>query len=174
MARPPDPAADYERLKPRCIASLRRRAGGVGDHDADALYQTAWIALWHAVEQGRRVDDPAAFLLTVMYRRLLDERRRARRRPEVPLRTAVVDRTAGALGMPDLDGRDRLRAALDALAGATRGDEELRRVFELAWFAGMTRREAAQALGLPWGRPLQRRLDRASKRLRISLDVARR
>lgn len=151
--------ADYDRLKPACLAALRARHA-LSSHDADAVYQAAWIALWQATRAGRPVRDAERFLLAAMDRRWRDELRRPHRRHELPLQHALHT-PAPATDDPRLD---------DALETLTRAvqDERLRAILALSRLTGLTREQAAAAVGLPWDRRLQKRLDRASRRLRAS------
>src|SRR5829696_3999625 len=73
-------AAEFEQLRPRAFAIAYRMLGSVSD--AEDVVQEGLLRLHRAVESGEQVDNPGAYLATVVTRLAIDELRSARVRRE--------------------------------------------------------------------------------------------
>src|SRR5664279_3076018 len=73
---------EFEGLRKRVIGDVSQRLPAVGARldasDLDACYSQAWQGLYTAVLDGARIDNPAAWLALVTYRRAIDEHRSRR------------------------------------------------------------------------------------------------
>jgi len=131
---------------------------------AEEVVQDAFLALWR---QAPRFD-PArgqvrSWLLTIVHHRAVDAVRRRTARPERAMPDGAEEYLA-APGRPD----EQAEQALDAAAvreAVSLIPEDQRRTVEMAYFAGMTHVEIAEATGVPLGT--------VKSRLRIGLEKMR-
>jgi RNA polymerase sigma-70 factor, ECF subfamily len=126
------------------VWSLVRRACPDPDEAEDAV-QEIFVDVWKSA--GRY--DPAfgseaTFVATIARRRLIDRRRRERRRPHEPLSEALADPTAAS--QPELSAE----AALASRAVAELRPEQ-RRVLLLSACEGLSHGEIARELSMPLG-----------------------
>jgi RNA polymerase sigma-70 factor (ECF subfamily) len=126
------------------VWSLARRACPDPDEAEDAV-QEIFVDVWKSA--GRY--DPAGgsevtFVATIARRRLIDRRRREKRRPREPLSEALADPGAGE--RPELSAE----AALASRAVAELRPEQ-RRVLLLATCEGLSHGEIARELSMPLG-----------------------
>jgi RNA polymerase sigma-70 factor (ECF subfamily) len=117
--------SDFEVQRPRLVAIATRVLGSAAD--ADEVVQEAWLRL----ARTAAVDDPPAWLTTVVTRLCLDALRRRRTRSEfeasVPADPQPVDPEADALLAERVGGA--VQVVLDALAPAERAAFVLHDVF---------------------------------------------
>ncbi|WP_210490952.1 sigma-70 family RNA polymerase sigma factor [Patulibacter sp. SYSU D01012] len=143
-------AAEYDRLRPTVRAALAAKLARGGmtldDADLDAAYNQAWHTLHAKLAGGERIDSLGGFLTQAAYYRSVDEYRRMH-----PDRHADLDPDAA---LPDaapdvvdrLDDERRLREVVQGLR--ERLGERERKAAALCYLHGLTRREAAAALGV--------------------------
>ncbi|HEX5853609.1 MAG TPA: sigma-70 family RNA polymerase sigma factor [Solirubrobacteraceae bacterium] len=150
----------FEALRAGVVTSARARLRGIGvtldKDDLESCYASAWQGLYMAVLDGQEIDNPAAWLALVTFRRAVDEHRaRSRRAPG-----------GGDLGPLDLDvshGRAKLAAHEPDLAGEIDDRTKLRQLFEglrgrlgarereaavLCYLQGLSRAQAAERMGV--------------------------
>ncbi|MHB1538785.1 MAG: sigma-70 family RNA polymerase sigma factor, partial [Solirubrobacteraceae bacterium] len=149
----------FEQLRGSVLRSVGARLASSGvaldESDLEACYATAWQALYGAVLGGEEIESPSGWLVTVCFRRAIDEHR---------------SRSVRGLGV--LGGEGRSEAALDddgGFASVLDAKDGLLRLFEgisaldtrereaacLCYLHGLTRAEAARQMGLS-----QRRMER--------------
>jgi DNA-directed RNA polymerase specialized sigma24 family protein len=153
---------DYEALKAstlRSVASkLRSGAISVPEADLEDYYNQAWHALYGQLSEGGRIDNRAGFLVTVAYRRALDDLRRP---VPVPVELgAIAGRGVDDDTVERLDDRRRLREFVEALRDEL--DERERMAAGLCYLHGYTRPQAAEAMGLSEGR-MKKVMDEVSR-----------
>jgi DNA-directed RNA polymerase specialized sigma24 family protein len=151
---------EFRALRASVTASVRARLRACGaelDHgDLDACYAQAWQGLYAVTLRGEEVLDPAAWLAVATFRRAIDEHRAARRRGALaeanaheaglePL-TARVHCGHGADPAGELDRRVKLGHLFEALRLRLSARE--RRAFALCYLHGLSRAEAAAAMGI--------------------------
>lgn len=116
---------DFEAERPRLTAIATRILGSAAD--ADEVLQEAWLRL----SRTDNIDDPPAWLTTVVTRLCLDDLRKRRTRSEAeadaPADPALVDPEADALLAERVGGA--MQVVLDALAPAERAAFVLHDVF---------------------------------------------
>jgi DNA-directed RNA polymerase specialized sigma24 family protein len=152
---------EFEVLRSRVLGSVRGRLARSGvrldPHDLEACYAQAWQGLYGIVLGGREIENPAAWLTLVTYRRALDEHRV---RTRTPVAAGFVDGEEPPGAEPDLasalDDRIALRALIDGMRG--RLDAREREAAALCYLHGMTRAEAAARMGLS-ARRMQRLME---------------
>lgn len=145
---------EFEGLRARVLGAVRSRlrANAVQSEliDLDACYAIAWQGLYTAILEDEPIDNPAAWLAVVTFRRAVDEHRsRATERPAgdwVEL-AAGEDRLAIERDLAqELDNRLRLRQVFEALSVRLSAQE--RRAAALCYLQGLSRAEAAARLGI--------------------------
>jgi RNA polymerase sigma factor (sigma-70 family) len=154
----------FEQLRARVLGGVaaRLRSSGVqlDGGDLDACYSQAWQGLYAAVLDGRQVEDPAAWLALVTYRRAIDELR-SRKAPacarldrleaagKAPVGAGATAREPAA-GERDiaavLDDRAQLRQLFEALRARLSTREQ--QAATLCYLQGLSRAEAAERLGV--------------------------
>jgi RNA polymerase sigma factor (sigma-70 family) len=150
---------EFEAMRERVLravqARLRGSGGALSRCDLEACYAAAWQGLYMATLEGAHIDDPAAWLVLVTFRRALDERRARARGGELldvavstPRAPAGVDAVATReLDLAEeLDDRRRLRQLFEGLRG--RLGEREREAAVLCYLQGLTRAEAAARMGV--------------------------
>lgn len=159
---------DFELLRRRVLDGVQRRlrAGGVSLDRADLeeCYAIAWQGLYARMLEGREVDNPAAWLGVVTFRRAVDEHRSQRRARTTPVPLVVAggaradgaatevahptERVVGGGGdlAAELDDRLRLRQLFEGLRGRLSARE--REAATLCYLQGLTRAEAAARMGI--------------------------
>jgi DNA-directed RNA polymerase specialized sigma24 family protein len=151
---------EFRSLRASVIASVRARLRACGaelaDDDLDACYAQAWQGLYAVALEGEEVLDAAAWLSLATYRRAVDEHRAARRRQQ--LAAQLLGARTQALAAPraecaddadaagELDRRLKLGQLFEALRLRLSARE--RRAFVLCHLQGLSRSEAAAAMGL--------------------------
>jgi RNA polymerase sigma factor (sigma-70 family) len=149
----------FETLRDRVLSAVRRRlrAAGVSldDGDLDACYAQAWQGLFTVTLEGHEISNPAAWLVTVTFRRAIDEHR-SRRRLGWPWRERPGDRELAAAPQhatererdlaSELDDRARLRQLFEALRGRLSARE--REAAVLCYLQGLPRAQAAARMGV--------------------------
>ena len=152
----------FQGLRARVIASVsaRLQARGVSLDRADieACYAHAWQGLYTVILQGQQVDDPAAWLTLVTFRRAIDEHRA---RGALPCAAAPAEgRAAGPRAhagpapeevcdrdfAAELDDRLRLRQLFEGLRGQLSARE--REAAALCYLQGLSRADAARRMGV--------------------------
>ena len=139
---------DYERLRGEVLRSLTAKLAGqrltLDPLDLDAVYNQAWHALYERLAAGAEVDNLTGFLVTVSYRRAIEEVRRTR-----PAQHAgEVDPEVLAEDVDfaeQIDDVTTLRHVLEGMRD--RLDERERKAAALCLIHGYTRPEAAEAMG---------------------------
>jgi RNA polymerase sigma-70 factor (ECF subfamily) len=160
----------YDRYAPTVLGLLARV---VGDRSVaeDLLQETFW-RVWRSAgsyEPGK--GSVAGWLYTIARHAGLDARRRSGARPvAADLLPPEEDRAVEPDPEVDVAGdawrevrHAQVRSALDALP------EDQRSVVTMAYFSGLTRREIAEATGLPLG-TVHTRARLAMDKLRLTLD----
>jgi RNA polymerase sigma factor (sigma-70 family) len=151
---------EFRSLRASVIASVRSRLRACGaelDHgEFDACYAQAWQGLYAVTLGGEQVLDPAAWLAVAAFRRAIDEHRAARRREALaeaharapgphPHGTCLAS-SAQADPAGALEQRVRLGQLFEALRLRLSARE--RRAFALCYLQGLSRADAAAAMGL--------------------------
>ncbi len=125
------------------VAARLRAAGGSLDRaDLEACYATAWQGLYGATVRGQTIENPAAWLALVTYRRAIEELRAARRSEAALDPGAAVEPDVDA----ELDARARLRQLLEGMR--CRLDLREREAAALCYLHGYSRAEAARHMGI--------------------------
>jgi DNA-directed RNA polymerase specialized sigma24 family protein len=137
--------------------------------DLDGAYNEAWHALYLRLESGDTVDNHKAFLVTVVYRRALSERRAGR------LEQATDTEELGAVGVEqDIDARLDAEMQLRHFTQGLRAqlDERELQAAALTYLYGLSRPEAAKLIGIA-PRRMEKLMDRASKRINAVIGAVR-
>jgi RNA polymerase sigma factor (sigma-70 family) len=144
---------DFAGLRSRVLAVVRSRLRATGlaldQSDLEACYATAWHGLYGAVLEGQRVEDPAAWLVVVTFRRAIDEgRARTRQLADAHSR---LDEPLGAVASASdfaglLDDRGQLKRLFQALHARLSRRE--RQAVALCYLQGLSRAEAAARMGI--------------------------
>jgi RNA polymerase sigma factor (sigma-70 family) len=155
---------EFEGLRKRVIGGVSQRLRAVGARldasDLDACYSQAWQGLYAAVLDGAQIDNPAAWLALVTYRRAIDEHRSRRAlSPELrehrarldPAPTGVVTARAGRQARDcdiaaQLDDQARLRQLFEALR--VRLSKREQQAATLCYLQGLSRADAAARMGV--------------------------
>lgn len=140
----------------------------VGPQDAADLTQEAFVAAWRDLPRLRRVERFETWLRRIVINRSRNVLRARRRRPTEPMDPGAH----GELPSGDPDFRDAVHAR-HALDGAF--DEltaEQRSAIVLHYGAGLSIREAAEAMGVAVG-TAKSRLNAALRRMRAALESER-
>lgn len=139
---------DYERLRGDVLMAIRGRLNArrimLDDADLDAVYNQAWHALYDRLAAGEDIENPSGFLVTVGYRRAIEELRRQRldqRATDADLESLGVDHDVAAR----LDDAIRLRQLVEGMK--ERLDERESKAAALCLIHGYSRPEAAGMLG---------------------------
>jgi RNA polymerase sigma factor (sigma-70 family) len=140
---------DYEGLRRVVMSSVRgqlaRKGVQLPDADLDAAYNVAWQGLYAQLLEGDEIKNLAGFLVTVTARRAIDEYRKlhvARRAEDVE----VGDHGRDPDFAERLDDYTKLQHFIEGLKD--RLDQRERQAVTLCYIQGLSRREAAQILGL--------------------------
>jgi RNA polymerase sigma factor (sigma-70 family) len=154
-------AKEFTGMRSKVLAivrsKLRAQNVSLDVADLESAYAQAWQGLYAALLEGEEIDDAPAWLVTVTFRRAIDESRAlARRAP------AHEDAAAGGFD-PDIDGVLEARARLAHVFEGFRGrlSERERRVASLCYLQGLSRAEAAARLGVSEAR-MRKLMDGAS------------
>lgn len=138
---------------------------GLTDGEASDAVQEAVLRLLAYLGSGRRIEDPEAWIFTVLHRLCMDEHRSSRRLRELEARVRVL---RGAANAPDPDVRIAVWAEVDALPARQRA------VLYLRYRADLTFEQIGAVLGIsPAGARAQasRALATVRKRLTGSDDT---
>jgi DNA-directed RNA polymerase specialized sigma24 family protein len=139
---------DFAGLRAQVLAIVRSRLRAQGVKldagDLDACYAQAWSGLYATVLSGRQVDNPAAWLVLVTFRRAIDESRAAARRRSLDESSTVSVLDPDLAGT--LDDRAKLQQLLEGLRG--RLSERECQAASLCYLQGLSRSQAAARLGL--------------------------
>ena len=154
---------EFEAMRERVLravqARLRGSGGGLSRCDLEACYAAAWQGLYMATLEGTQIDDPAAWLVVVSFRRALDERRARARAGEVLDGEVSAGRPPAGVERgatqeldlaAELDDRRRLRQLFEGLRG--RLSEREREAAVLCYLQGLTRAQAAARMGVSQAR----------------------
>ena len=136
---------------------------GDADEARDAA-QEGFVRAYGALSRFRTGAEPRPWLLRIAANAARNRRRAAGRRAALALRSAQDRPSDGAAPSPEgavlaSEQRAELLAAIDGLA------DDDRQIITLRWFAELSERELAAALGVPRG-TVKSRLSRAMQRLR--------
>jgi RNA polymerase sigma factor (sigma-70 family) len=154
---------EFEALRAKVLARVARRLRACGARldagDLEACYSQAWQGLYAAVLEGQQIDDAAAWLTLVSYRRAIDEHRsrgplaceRFGAAGEDVVRTgAEATRRERAGSEHDiaarLDDHVRLRQLFEALRGRLSAREQ--QAATLCYLQGLSRAQAAARMGV--------------------------
>ena len=166
-------ARDYALLRGEVVGALRGKLTAqrvhVDDGDLDEVYNQAWHALYMQLKDGVAVESRAGFLVTVGYRRAIDELRRAH-----PGRTELGGDVATLGAEHDiaqqLDDATRVRHLMEGFR--ERLDAREQQAAALCLIHGYTRPEAAAALGHS-PRRMEKIMDGVMRKLaRLTDDIA--
>jgi RNA polymerase sigma factor (sigma-70 family) len=152
---------DFSGLRAKVLAVVRSQLGSkgiaLGHVDLEDCYSQAFAGLYTAVIEGEEVENPTGWLVTVTFRRAIDESRAAARRraawEELTVGRSVAsseDLWSAAASHSDLAGALDDRATLRHLFEALRSSLNLREceVASLCYLQGLTRAEAAKQMGV--------------------------
>jgi DNA-directed RNA polymerase specialized sigma24 family protein len=158
-------ARDYELLRGHVVAALRSKLSAqrvhVDEGDLDEVYNQAWHALYMQLAGGAEIESRAGFLVTVGYRRAIDELRRLHPdRYDAGADTAAIGVDVDLASR--LDDTTRMRHLIEGLR--ERLDAREQRAAALCLIHGYTRPEAATALGLS-GRRMEKVMDGVTRKL---------
>jgi RNA polymerase sigma factor (sigma-70 family) len=157
--------SEFEGLKGRVLGALRGRLAAsrvtLADADLEACYAQAWQGLYTAILDGEQIANPAGWLVTVAFRRAIDEYR-TRSQPgkaaadahelsEIDMATGGEHDFAAAL-----DDRVRLRQLLEGISGEM--SERERQAVALCCLQGLSRAQAARQMGIG-ARRMERLMD---------------
>jgi RNA polymerase sigma factor (sigma-70 family) len=169
---------DFFDLRARVIATVRSRLRARGvrldPHDLDACYGQAWHGLYSRLLAGEQIEDVAAWLILVTYRRALDELRAGSRQSRACEAQAELAQPSGlesyhgADFAAELDDRARLRQVLEALNGMLSPRE--RQAASLCYLQGLSRAQAAQRMGIGTAR-MRKLMDGSAGRAGVAAKV---
>jgi DNA-directed RNA polymerase specialized sigma24 family protein len=173
---------DFPELRAKVLAVVRSQLSAKGitlDYDdLEGCYSQAFQGLYATVLGGEEIENPTGWLVTVTFRRAIDEGRAAARRG----RSAGAQPATGWVGAAD---DDRWAAPHEDIAGVLDDRTKLRQVFEglhasltpreceaasLCYLQGLTRAEAAQRMGIREAR-IHKLMDGAPGRLGVAGKV---
>jgi RNA polymerase sigma factor (sigma-70 family) len=142
--------SDFAKLRSSVLAVVRSRlrARGVSldASDLEACYAQAWHGLYANVLAGEHVEEPAAWLVLVTFRRAIDE---SRARSRAALGRQLLDEPFSPTSRDPaetLHERARLRHLFEALRAELAPRE--RDAVSLCYLQGLTRAEAAARMGI--------------------------
>jgi RNA polymerase sigma factor (sigma-70 family) len=160
----------YEELVRRHGAAAVRLAGAIcgSTADADDVVQEAFVKAFHSLNRFR----PGAPLRPWLFRIVANEAKNRRRSSGRRARLAVVaaGRRPDAVALPEDSAVTNAEAQAVLAAVAALPDRD-REVVSFRYFAGLSERETADALGCPAG-TVKSRLARALDRLRTSAELS--
>jgi DNA-directed RNA polymerase specialized sigma24 family protein len=141
--------SEFEGLQGRVLATVGRRLRGAGVEldpgDIECCYAMAWQGLYGAVLDGQQIDNPAGWLVTVTFRRAIEEHRaraRTHRGASEPDAIPAGERDLAA----ELDDRVRLRQLFEGLRAGLSARE--REAAVLCYLQGLPRAQAAARMGV--------------------------
>jgi DNA-directed RNA polymerase specialized sigma24 family protein len=157
---------DYASMKGEVIRAVRgwlQRSGLHFDQlDLEAFYNAAWASLCEKMSDGASIEQPGGYLVTVAYRRGIDEARVTR--PGKRAVPDVIENIGVDVDLPaTLDRRTLISSFQEAMGEVLTGEQ--RALFGLCLFDGFTRPQAAMLLGESHER-VERVMDDARARLR--------
>jgi DNA-directed RNA polymerase specialized sigma24 family protein len=140
------------RFKVLGIVRSQLRAMGIAldPSDLEACYAMAWHGLYATVLEGETVENPSAWLVTVTFRRAIDEHRSAERvglleREDRDTFPGRLDARAPDLAA-ELDNRARLRHVFEGMrASLSKRECE---AASLCYLQGLSRAQAAERMGI--------------------------
>jgi DNA-directed RNA polymerase specialized sigma24 family protein len=149
----------YGDLRDQVFASVRGKLAErnmyFDEGDLDWFYNQAWHGLANALYRGNEIANPGGFLVTIMYRRAVDDYRAQHPdRRAVGADVAELGREAAVDEL--LDDRAKLRHFIEGLRFGL--SERERQVATLCYLHDYTRPQAARMLGIPEKR-LQKIMD---------------
>ncbi|MDO8214147.1 sigma-70 family RNA polymerase sigma factor, partial [Conexibacter sp. CPCC 206217] len=158
-------ARDYERLRGEILRPLAAKLAAqrlrLDPLDLDAVYNQAWHALYDRLAAGEQIDNRAAFLTTVAYRRAIEEIRR--QRPDQHADEATPETLPATIDIAgQLDDTATLAHVLEGMKD--RLDPREQRAAALCLIHGYTRPEAADLLGEP-PRRMEKVMDAVTRKL---------
>jgi RNA polymerase sigma factor (sigma-70 family) len=139
---------EFSRLRSKVLTIVRSqlRSKGVTLNlaDLEACYAQAWQGLYATLLNGEEVDNPAAWLVLVTFRRAIDESRSITRHSpgEATERAAAFDPDLAA----ELDHNARLRQVFEGLRISL--SERECEAASLCYLQGLSRAQAAERMGL--------------------------
>jgi len=164
---------EYDRHKAEVIRTVTAKlsAAGVGGSGADleASYNEAWHALYLALADGEEIENRVGYLVTVSYRRALNEIRAlkvSRRADSAELDMIGVDLDLDS----QLDAQIQLRQIREGFRSKLSAREL--EAATLCHLYGYTRPEAAEAMGVRPKR-MEKIMDRASARIGTVVEAVR-
>lgn len=137
-------------------AKLRARGVSLAHSDLEGCYAQAWQGLYGKIIAGEAIANPDGWLVTVTFRRAIDEHRSA----GLPAEELDQDRQGQERDLvEDLEDRAKVRMLLEGMRGAL-SRRELEAA-SLCYLQGLTRAEAAERMGIG-GRRMQRLMEGGS------------
>ncbi len=149
----------FEALRAGVIAAARARLRGSGvaldQDDLEVCYAAAWQGLYTAMLDGQEIENPAAWLALVTFRRAVDEHRaRGRAAGGADLAALDTDEPHARAKLPahepdlagEIDDRRMLRQLFEALRGRLSPRE--REAAVLCYLQGLSRAQAAARMGV--------------------------
>lgn len=171
-------AEQFERVRGEVLCSVRGRLHSAGvkldEADLDACYAIAWQALHAAVLAGEEIENPPGWLVTVCFRRAIDEQRARRahgvhalagQEPRARVDADEDQDDGGFAGV--LEARDRMRWLFEGIGALPRRERE---AACLCFLHGLSRADAARQMGVSQRR-LERLMDGRSGRAGVSAKL---
>lgn len=124
-------------------AKLRARGVSLARSDLEGCYAQAWQGLYGKIVEGEAITNPDGWLVTVTFRRAIDEHRST----GLPAEELDQDRQGQERELvEDLEDRAKIRMLLEGMRGAL-SRRELEAA-SLCYLQGLTRAEAAERMGI--------------------------
>lgn len=138
--------AEFDAMKLGVLRAVKRRlrAGGrlLDDADLEACYSQAWQGLYAAMLDGDEIQNPAAWLTTVTFRRAIDEQRARGEATQLSDHAPAAARDFAA----ELDDRAKLAQLVEGLRAHL--SERERQAAALCYLQGLSREQAAMRMGI--------------------------
>ncbi|HEY4278467.1 MAG TPA: hypothetical protein VGM91_09625 [Conexibacter sp.] len=158
-------AREYDELKPAVVKTVAAKLAAAGvrlpEADLDAFYNQAWHGLHTMLATGEQVDNRTAMLVTIAFRRAIDEHRALQ-----AARRADVEQLDEIAVEPDVDARLDDATRLRQFVGGLRQTLDRRELeaAALCYVYELSRPEAARLIGVR-PRRMEKIMDGVSRKL---------
>ncbi|MHB1809106.1 MAG: sigma-70 family RNA polymerase sigma factor [Solirubrobacteraceae bacterium] len=153
---------EFDRMRASVLATVRaqlvRSGVTLDESDLEACYATAWHGLYAAVLAGEQIESPPGWLVTVCFRRAIDEHRSR----SLPGRRLLGDADPSARAIDEgdftetLEAKERLLRLFEGIGTSMSARE--RQAACLCFLHGLSRAEAAREMGIS-ARRMERLMD---------------